>query len=276
MAVGKAVRRYEPWTGERTRLGTRLRFFISRGIDEALRSRWALFILLVTYGLLVVPRLFGALATSDPFDPQLYGPLLTDVHLFVLILAAVAGSSLFASDIQDRTIVLYRVRRMGAPYYLVGRLASLAAVLGAVSVAPIAILSSVAILSAAPSLSLVLDQGRIVLFALGLGCGVAVFFALFAGAISVLLRERRYAAPAIVFAVLFSEIASSILSSLSTSSLAPLVSVWGNFSLVGAYLFGTDLSAGPAPWQAAGALSAVALACAALMARELVYREDLP
>ena len=250
--MSELSRHYEGWAGSRTGYNARLRYFVTEGVISTLRSKWSLAILLITYGIVVMPRVIEALMLETAVMPQFYASLYNDLQLLLLLFAAVAGAGIIADDLRDGSIVLLVTRRLGATGYLLRRMAALAITLSALTVLPFVIVLSIALLST--SGAGLADGARTIFAGLAVGMMLSGFFTIVVAALSAVLKDRRYAGAGIFFMVLFSDIAASIMEGLSSNAYSRLISVGDNIGMVSAWLF--DL---PAPYDFSAGYSAAIL-----------------
>ncbi len=264
------ARHYEGWSGTRTGYGTRMRFFVREGVFSTLRSKWALAIVLITYGLVVVPRVFEALVIQTAFNPQYYVSLFLDAQILFLLFAAVAGAGIIADDLKDGSIVLHVTRRLGAGGYLFGRIATLVVSLSVLTLLPFVALMAIAMLST--SGAGIGDGGRVIGAGLVSGVTLAIFFTLVVAALSAILRDSRYAGAGIFFFVLFSDIAASIMESLSSDAYARLISVGDNLQMVISWLFGITPPYAYSAGYSAAILGGIMAICSFLLVREMLVK----
>ncbi len=265
------ARHYEGWSGTRTGYGTRMRFFVREGVFSTLRSKWALAIVLITYGLVVVPRVFEALMLQTAFDPNYYVPLFLDAQILILLFAAVAGAGIIADDLKDGSIVLHVTRRLGARGYLFGRLATLVVSLSVLTLLPFVLLMIIAVLST--SGTGIEDGGRVIVAGLAAGSLLSVFFTVVVAALSAMLRDSRYAGAGVFFFVLFSDIAASIMESLSSDVHARLISVGDNLQMTISWLFGISPPHAYSAGYSAAILGGIMALCSFLLVREMLVKE---
>lgn len=222
---------------ERTSMGRRMRFFVSRAIISHIKSKWTIAILVISYALLFVPRLFMTLAMATPFDASFYATYFSESDLFILLLVAVVGSGVIANDMKDGSLVLLFTTSFGRMRYVIGRVATVFLLTGLLTVLPPLMLLIVALLASAPSMSVFVEGGWVIGGVIGFSLMITGFYVLVVSALSSAFADRRYAGAALFFIVLVSDIVRLILSSITSSSYVHLVSVFDNISMVASYFF---------------------------------------
>ncbi|MHC1608990.1 MAG: ABC-2 transporter permease [Candidatus Methanofastidiosia archaeon] len=264
---------YSSWEGDKTGSGDRMKFFIKAGFKRTMRSKWTIAILLISYALLVMPRLFEALALPDAFVPLFYFSFFKDIQMFLLLLVAVVGAGIISDDMKDFSIVLYFTKGIGRKGYVIGRVVTIMLALSMLTIVAFVAIFAVALISVEISFS-TLQHGAWV-FAAGMAMGLflAVFMTLLVSALSTLLRDRKYTGACIFFLVIFSELAASILESLSTNQYIRLISIWDNIDVVGTYFFRLGSMHSFPQWYSGGVLFFIMSICAFILYYSLVRRE---
>ncbi|MBN1786748.1 MAG: ABC transporter permease subunit [Candidatus Methanofastidiosa archaeon] len=232
--------RYSSWAGLRTSMGKRMSFFITHGLRRALRSKWAILVLVITYGLIVMPRVFAAMNPFFAFDPLSYFSLYDEMQLFIMLYAAVIGAGIIASDFNDKSIVLYFTKGFSKAGYAFGKLSVLFLSFSLVTILPLIVIFAVALISSDLGLDLIRDNIWVLAAGLSLGLLVTLLLTTLTAGLSSLLGDVRYAG-ASIFAIFFlSRLVSEILLSINGNEHMKLISLWDNLSAVGTYLFRLD------------------------------------
>jgi len=263
-------------SAERISMGRRMRFFVSRAIISHIKSKWTIAILVISYALLFVPRLFMTLAMATPFDASFYATYFSEGDLFILLLAAVVGSGVIANDMKDGSLVLLFTTSFGRVRYVVGRVFTVFFLTGLLTLLPPIMLLIVALLASAPPVSAFMEGGWVIGGIIGFSLLLTGFYVLVVSALSSAFADRRYAGAALFFIVLVSDIGRSILSSITSSHYVHLVSVFDNINMVASYFFRS-----PPPFPVEQGYSALVLlgamaASSYVLYTTLIKREVLP
>jgi len=232
--------RYRPWSGQSTTFGKRMSIFISHELGSIIRSKWSILVLILTYALIVIPRLFQAMSPMFSFEPEFYFSLFSEMQLFIILYAAVVGSGIIASDFQNRSIVLYLTKGYSRAGYVLGKFIILFVAFSLITILPFIMIYSIALISSDLTFSLLRNNIWLLGAGLATGTTITIFLSMLTAGLSALLGDRRYTGAALFALMVLSGIVSNILYSINANELMFLASLWQNIDLVGTYLFRLD------------------------------------
>lgn len=238
--MSKFMARYSTWNGARTSRGKRLMVFLSNGFKKTLRSKWTILALAITYGLILMPRIFMVMMPGQRFNPDFYFSLFDEMGLFMILYSAVVGSGIIANDWKDNSIVLYFTKGLSKIGYVVGKLLILMASLALITILPLLILYSLGLISSNLTFDLLKDNIWVLAAGLSMGLFQTIFLTFLIAGLSSLLNDRRYTGVALFSSFILSRLASDILYGLNGNDMVRLASIQDNFTMVGTYLFRLD------------------------------------
>jgi len=238
--MSRFMARYSAWTGKRTSKRKRLMVFLSNGFKSTLRSKWTILALAITYGLILVPRLFMAMMPGQRFNPNFYFTLFDEMGLFIILYSAVVGSGIIANDWNDKSIVLYFTKGLSKAGYVAGKLMILVASLSLITILPLLILFSLGLISSNLTFDLLRDNIWVLAAGLSMGLYQTIFLTFLIAGLSSLLNDRRYTGVALFSSFILSRLVSDILYGLNGNDMVRLASIQDNFTMVGTYLFRLD------------------------------------
>ena len=236
---------YRRYSGARI-LRARSWFVIARaGIIERLRERRFLALLLVAWLLFVVRAvqiyfgtMFARAAFFAPSEETFHG-FLTQQRLFVFFITIYAGAGLIASDRQANALQLYLSKPITRHDYIVGKLATLAAFLIAVTWVPAMMLLMLQVLFSG-SLEFVSTHPRLVP-AITITAALQVALAsMMMLALSSLSRSRRFAAMLYALVTIFAGTIERVLQTATGAAGWVLVSPQNTLLVITDALFGIE------------------------------------
>ena len=236
---------YRRYSGARI-LRARSWFVIARaGIIERLRERRFLALLLVAWLLFVVRAvqiyfgtMFARAAFFAPSEETFHG-FLTQQRLFVFFITIYAGAGLIASDRQANALQLYLSKPITRHDYILGKLATLAAFLIAVTWVPAMMLLMLQVLFSG-SLEFVSTHPRLVP-AITITAALQVALAsMMMLALSSLSRSRRFAAMLYALVTIFAGTIERVLQTATGAAGWVLVSPQNTLLVITDALFGIE------------------------------------
>jgi len=236
---------YRRYSGARI-LRARSWFVIARaGIIERLRERRFLALLLVAWLLFVVRAVqiyFGTTFVRASFfapSEETFHGFLTQQRLFVFFITIYAGAGLIASDRQANALQLYLSKPITRHDYIVGKLATLAAFLIAVTWVPAMMLLMLQVLFSG-SLEFVSTHPRLVP-AITITAALQVALAsMMMLALSSLSRSRRFAAMLYALVTIFAGTIERVLQTATGAAGWVLVSPQNTLLVITDALFGIE------------------------------------
>ena len=236
---------YRRYSGARI-LRARSWFVIARaGIIERLRERRFLALLLVAWLLFVVRAVqiyFGTTFVRSSFfapSEETFHGFLTQQRLFVFFITIYAGAGLIASDRQANALQLYLSKPITRHDYIVGKLATLAAFLIAVTWVPAMMLLMLQVLFSG-SLEFVSTHPRLVP-AITITAALQVALAsMMMLALSSLSRSRRFAAMLYALVTIFAGTIERVLQTATGAAGWVLVSPQNTLLVITDALFGIE------------------------------------
>lgn len=234
--MGINIEKYHRWKGAHTAKWQRIATITKKGARSAFKSKWIIALLVLAYFTGVVARIFGMVFFSFKFEASFFQELYGDMELWIILLAAVAGSGLIADDFKDKSLVLYfsRISKKG---YLLGKFGVLSSVLSSVVFLPGLLLFLIALISSSESWSKLLDHFWILGAIVAMSFLIIVLLSSVAMALSSMTVDKRYAGAGIFIIFIFSDIIARILDGLVKNDLVHLISFWDNIDVVGRQIF---------------------------------------
>jgi ABC-type transport system involved in multi-copper enzyme maturation permease subunit len=206
----------------------------------------------------------------------IYGNVMSIQTFFVLLLAAVVGSRMIATDLQEKSYNLYFARPLTKRDYIVGKFGTLSAILSLATIVPTLITYALLILLSKISDTYVVDHlwawGAI----LGVGVVVVLTFTTMSLAFSSLTARRFYAAAALVVIYLVTTIMGTIVTQAFKSDYGRLMGINDNLSIVGNVAFNMESGLGlKFPWYYSMVILAVIWAVCTFIVMFKVERTEL-
>jgi ABC-type transport system involved in multi-copper enzyme maturation permease subunit len=175
---------------------------------------------------------------TDLTGEILYGQVMSFQVYFALLLAAVVGSRMISTDLQEKSYNLYFARPLTKRDYIAGKFGTVGAILSLVTIVPSLITYALLMLLSTISGSYAVDHlwtwGAVV----GYGAVVVLTLSTLSLAFSSLTARRFYAAAAMVVIYLVTAIMSQIVMGAFSSRYGRLIGVSDNFDIVGRTAFG--------------------------------------
>jgi len=238
--MNRFAAKYRNWTGTNTTFGNRMSVFISHELKRIIKSKWSILVLILTYALIVMPRIFQAMTPMMGFNSTFYFSMYDEMFLFIILYAAVVGSGIIASDFKDRSIVLYLTKGYSRKAYILGKFTILFLAFSLITILPLVIIYSIALISSDLSLSLLRENLWILGAGLAMGTFITVFLSTLTAGLSSLLGDRRYTGASLFAISVLSGIVADVLFSINGNDMMWMASIMDNFSMVGSYLFRLD------------------------------------
>lgn len=235
--MGIDFQKYRSWEGAHMKICQRVFAIVKRGVLLAFKSKWVIALIVLTYFFGVVTRLLSIVFTPSKFEPQFFQGFYTDGQLWFILLAAVVGSGLIATDFHDNSVILYFSRAVSKRGYIIGKFGVLMSVLGIVVLVPGILLFFVALLSSPEPWGQVLSYIWVLGSVIAMSVLILILLGIVSLALSSLTSDKRYAGAGIFIIFLFPSIIAGILKDILNDDRLLMVSIWNNVTVVGRRLF---------------------------------------
>jgi ABC-type transport system involved in multi-copper enzyme maturation permease subunit len=180
----------------------------------------------------------------------IFGQVMSTQTFFALLLAAVVGSRMIATDLQEKSYNLYFARPMSKKDYLVGKFGTVGTLLGMITILPTLLTYLLLILLSTISSTYVVDHLWVWGAIIGYGLVVVITMSTLSLAFSSLTNRRFYAAAALVVIYLVTSIVGQIATTAFNSDYGKLAGINDNLNTVGSEAFGLgDSLALKFPWE---------------------------
>jgi len=180
----------------------------------------------------------------------LYGQVMGIQAFFALLLAAVVGSRMIATDLQEKSYNLYFARPLSKKDYLVGKFGTVGTLLGLITIVPTLICYMLLILLSNISSTYVVDHLWVWGAIIGYGLAIIITMSTLSLAFSSLTNRRFYAAAALVVIYMVTSIVGQIATMAFNSDYGRLAGIKDNLDVAGAEAFGLgDSLALKFPWE---------------------------
>jgi len=260
---------YVPWTGDRKAHRARMKYFVASGAKRSLLSKWTFAILIIPFMLIVVPSVINAFFQSSYPAPLDYYMLYEEPGIFILLLAALLGSGVFASDISQKSHILLYVHGLTKGGYIVGRLSSFFISFLSMTLLPITVVFIVSLASGSGSTGLTGGIADFVRAAAAM-LFMTLYLCLLTAALSCVSGDRKYAGAGLIAIYYISMILSEVLYEISGSDLVMLISIKGNMDAAVSWAMGISSSL---PGKALFALVVVMALCIVTIYYRLMGKE---
>lgn len=272
--MGIEFQKYRPWKGIHLSTSKRVCALIKKEVFLALKSKWVIALIVLTYFFGVVTRLITIVFTPVKFEADFFQSFFDDSQLWFILMAAVVGSGIIADDLKNNSIVLY-LSRLSRSAYIGGKFGVVAAVLSMVVLLPGILLFFMALLSSSESLAHILDH----LWILGAIVATGLLVILLMGSISLALSsitsDKRYAGAGIFMVFLLSNIVAGVMEDIMGYERFAMISLWNNIKVVSMYLFRMENSFYDFPWYESLLIIAAVITCAAGIIYVKIFRKEV-
>jgi ABC-type transport system involved in multi-copper enzyme maturation permease subunit len=206
----------------------------------------------------------------------MFGQVLGTQTFFALLLAAVVGSRMIATDLQEKSYNLYFARPLSKRDYLVGKFGTVGALLGIITIIPTLLAYILLMLLSPISSTYVVDHLWVWGAIIGYGLVVIITLSTLSLAFSSLTNRRFYAAAALVVIYLVTSIVGQIATQAFNSEYGQLAGIADNMNIVGSEAFGLgDSLALKFPWEYSLVVLAVIWTVCTLLVWYKVDRTEL-
>jgi hypothetical protein len=256
--VGIEYQKYRSLSESRTGPVHRIGTILKKEVLQVFKSKWVIALIIFAYFFIFVTRLLSIVFQSEKFEAEFFMSFFQDGQLWFLLLAAIVGSGLIASDLKTNAIILY-FTRIPKISYIVGKFEIFAIMLSVVTLLPSIILFFVALISSPDSLNELVDNFWILGAIVANSLVIIALLGVVSLATSSLSSDKRYAGAGIFIIFLFSEIISEALESILENERLAMVSIWKNINFVSYQLFDVKQSYGFAWYEPLVVLMSVVL-----------------
>ncbi len=203
----------------------------------------------------------------DRTSDVLNNPLISLQVIFALLLAAVVGSRMISTDLQEKSYNLYFARPLTKRDYLAGKFGIVSIILGLATVVPTLITFTFLLLLTSISSTYVVDHLWVWGAIIGQGLVVVLTFSTLSLAFSSLTARRFYAAAAMVVIYLVTTIIGQIVRGGFENKYGQLIGINENFDIIRRTAFsgGENIDWGFPWWYSLAALAAIWAACTFLV-----------
>jgi len=234
--MGIDFQKYGTWDGARSSSFSRAMALIKKETILALKSKWLIALIVLTYFFGVVTRMISIVFTPVKFEPAFFQGFFDDSQLWFILVSAVVGAGLIADDLKNKSIVLY-FSRLPKSTYVAGKFGVAASVLSIVVLLPGIVLFFMALLSSSESLAHLLDH----MWILGAIVLVALLIIALMGSVSLMISgltsDKRYAGAGIFMIFLLSDIVAGVMKNILKNDRLAMISLWNDIKVVGSHLF---------------------------------------
>ncbi len=271
--MGIDFQKYRSWDGTHSSMIKRVAVLVKKEAFLALKSKWVIALIVLTYFLGVVTRMMSIVFMPVKFESSFFQGFFDDSQLWFILMAAVVGSGLIANDLRNKSIVLY-FSCLPKSAYAAGKFGVVAGLLSIVVLMPGVLLFFMALLSSSESLANILDHIWILGAIVATGLFITALMSSVSLAISSITSDKRYAGAGIFMIFLLSDIVAGVMKDILKNDRLAMISIWNNIRMVGNQLFRMKLPY-DFPWYESLLVLAAVIICSAGIIYWKIFKKEV-